>query len=243
MSFEEKQEGWRAANEKIANEHAFRTLLEEYDGLFEQVRNLKRSERAGFDEKFQAKIQALDRKRHQKHLELLAAGMKLGKDASDVLVDIIREHGSLAEYGLPEFSILDWQGDEASRISEYECVLLYDVSPVRYDEDETTHEIEVPDDYRVRQARAAALAERVHGKLENDYNSRYFHSASQLFLGVIIPKGSLEEVASVIRDEPEKYRFGAEFYSPEEEALIEKFKAQKKEGWIDEKPLLHGYES
>lgn len=235
--YEHLPENARKGMERDMEERKFGVLLKEYVGLFDQVRNLRRSERAQFDERVQAKIQAADRKRHEKHLDLLASGMKLGKDASSVLVDIIREQGSLAEYGLPEFSILDWRSAE-NTLPEDECVLLYDVSPVRYDEDETTHEIEAPDDYRVRQARAAALAERVHGKLENDYNSRYFHSSSQLFLGVIIPKDRLEEIAGIIRDEPEKYRFGEEFYSPEEQALVEKFKSEKKGGWIDEKPLL-----
>lgn len=240
MAYEHLPEDKRKLMERDLEGRKFDMLLKEYVGLFEQVRNLRRSERAQFDEKVQAKVQALDRKRHAKHLELLESGMRLGRDAAAVMADIIREQGSLAEYGLPEFSILDWRNDAElkGKYPEDECVLLYDVSPVRYDQDETTHEIEAPDDYRVRQARAAALAERVHGRLENAYNSQFFHSSSQLFLGVIIPKSALEDVAGVIRDEPEKYRIGEEFYSPEEQALVEKFRGEKNAGWIDEKPLL-----
>ncbi len=210
--------------------------LQEYHELFEKIRALRRSERAQFDDAMKEKILKLDRNRHEKHLELLAAGMKIGKDADAVMVDIIREQGDLSDYGLPEFAIMkDWESD--TRLPEDSCLLLYDVSYTRRDDRETSHDVEASDDYEVRRARAAALAERVHGRFHDEFNSRFFHEVSTHFVGVIIPKNAVEDVAAIIRDHPDLYRIGEAHYSDEEKAAIEAFRAKKKGGWINEMDL------
>lgn len=262
-------------------------LLKTYDDLFGEIRKLESDPRASFDEKVRLKILALDGKRHEIHLQLLEAGMKHGKDSVAVTVDIVRARGSLEEYGLPEFLLMqEWDvvqdssvdyrnysfntdegerrpGDvadaiESQRVAAEEeadghymkhtsaipagsCMIIYDLSTTGvlghhfegpdWEEVADVEKAIFPADYAVRKARARSLAERVHGENFEDFDSAYFHSIMGHLLGVIIPKSRLEEVAGIIRDEPEKYRLGAQFYSDAEKAVVEAAKNEKRE-WL-----------
>lgn len=207
------------------NIEGYYSLLDKYKKLFDQIGILKRL----FKE--QSEIESVDRERHQIHLKLLEAGSKIDKNEEAVLIDIIRKQGSLAEYGLPEFSILpSWKGDSNSN----KCFLMYSISEVvSSDEEKGTFELAVPDDYRVLRARAEALAEKIHGELYEDFDSEYFHSVSLRYLGVRIPTGNLEEAVETIRNAPEKYRIGEQFYSTQEKKLVEELKFEKKGGVIE----------
>lgn len=93
--------------------------LDEYSQLLKEYQELNRKHRAlgkrlGL-EGTSEKIQALDVHRHDVHKNLIELARKLEKTKNDVLIDIIRGENSLAEYGLPEFSIL-----KSSELTIYE---------------------------------------------------------------------------------------------------------------------------
>ena len=200
--------------------------------------------------KLMVKVIELDKDRHETHLQLLEMGHKLGKDQGDVLIDLIRQQRTLEEYGLPEFSILteedvlmgdDWhqsyyfnvdtvaclpnegdkigwdgnENEDKSLLSKDQFMLVFSIVPIEnYGEDELE-----PDDYAVRLKRAKAFAENMGGKIFEQRDSSY-HEASAKILGVIFPKKDVEKIAGTIRDNPEKFRLGKEFYSSEELSLL-----------------------
>lgn len=49
-----------------------------------------------------------------------------------------------------------------------------------------------------------------------------WHAAKVKVFGIAVPKEDLEKGASIIRDNPEKFRIGEQFYSEEEKKKIKK---------------------
>lgn len=217
-------------------------LINVYQGKVGELKRLQRRvPRGAVDEEIGTAIRVVDQERHETHLKLIELGRQLGKSKDDVLVDIIRKDGTLDEYGLPEFSILteddiidtgDWhnpyyfnvdpdarrpsreapdsyykKGGE-SLIKSDEVMFVFAIVPIKnYGEDALD-----PEDYDERVKRAQALAEEVGGKIFEERDSGY-HEAYAKILGVIVPKKGLEKVAATIRNNPNKYRIGNEFYS------------------------------
>lgn len=81
-------------------------FINSYHKVTQKMKALQRRYPIPNDPEINEQIVTLDKERHDIHLHLLEMGEKLGKDKSDVLVDLIREQRTLEEYQLPEFSIL-----------------------------------------------------------------------------------------------------------------------------------------
>ena len=76
-----------------------------------------------------------------------------------------------------------------------------------------------PQDWRVRRARAEALAKQTKGKYsENSGENRSEDSVK--IRGVIFKKQDLEKVIQVINDNQQQYRIGEPFYTAKEVRLI-----------------------
>ena len=230
-------------------------LLGSYHRASQKLKAIQRRYPVPGDPEVTAKITELDKDRHETHLKLLELGGKLDKDKGDVLVDIIRQQRTLEEYGLPEFSMLkeddivetgDWhnpyyfnvdkdarlpsEGDQISwarnegksAISKDKFMLVFAIVPIEnYGED-----VLEPDDYQVRVKRAEALAQQLGGKIFEEKDSSY-HEGSAKILGVVFPKRDLEKIVGTIRNSPEKFRLGKEYYSKDEMALIKKIKGEE----------------
>ncbi|KND51256.1 MAG: hypothetical protein ABA06_03030 [Parcubacteria bacterium C7867-001] len=91
---------------KEQQQRRYGRLLDTYSELYQRIQAHHRARTGLADETTQARLRVLEEKRHNLHLQLIALGSSLGKEKSDVLVDIIRDQRTLEEYGLPEFSIL-----------------------------------------------------------------------------------------------------------------------------------------
>src|SRR5580693_5658336 len=78
-------------------------LIDAYNAKFRQIKGLL-GRRA--NPRVEETIQRLDLERHDIHVRLAEIGSKLGKDANDVVADIMERSGDLREYGLPEFSLM-----------------------------------------------------------------------------------------------------------------------------------------
>lgn len=225
----------------------YSAFLRSYHRASQRIKATQRLYPIPGDPEISAELSELDKKRHETHLQLLEMGSRLGKDEGNVLVDIIRQQRTLEEYGLPEFSILKeddivetgddypyyyfnvdshaslpsqgdsipWARDEGiNRISKDKFMLVFAIVPiVNYGEEQ------LPDDYQVRVKRAEMLAQEVGGEIFEQRDSEH-HDGSAKILGLILPKKDLEEIAGIIRNNPEKFRLAEEFYSEQERAMI-----------------------
>lgn len=231
-------------------EEEYLDLIDAYRGRVKEMKKLERRFPGGVgDKEITASVITIDQERHEIHLKLIELGKKFGKGKDDVLVDIIRKDGTLDEYELPEFSILtendiidtgDWHNpyyfnvdpdarrpsteaapdyykDEGERLIEPDKVMLvFAIVPIEnYGGDELD-----PEDYEERVGRAHALAKKVGGEVFESRDSGY-HEAYAKILGVIIPKKDLEKVAAVIRNNPDQYRLGDEFYPDKVKSDVE----------------------
>lgn len=77
-----------------------------------------------------------------------------------------------------------------------------------------------PVDYRERVRRATALAEETGGRFFEEIDASN-HTASAKILGVIIPIRDMDKVATLIRNNPDKYRLGKDFYSGDLKGTLE----------------------
>ena len=99
--------------------------------------------------------------------------------------------------------------------TDTEVMLVFDIVPIEYD-DKNWREDSV-----IRLRRAEALVKDMGGRIFDSEDSSY-HEAYAHIVGVILPKKDLEKITAVIRNNPEKYRIGNEFYSEQEMQEIEK---------------------
>ena len=98
------------------------------------------------------------------------------------------------------------ESEEAIKYDE--VMIVFAIVPV----DNDGYDNKRPDDFSERQKRAQALAEAVGGKTFQAYDSAY-HEGTAEILGVTIPKEDLEKVATIIRENPNKFRIGEQYYS------------------------------
>src|SRR3989344_5698272 len=94
-----------AERKELKNKYA--KLVKKYQQKFKEIKQLEHKHRAVLtDPDVRNEIQLVDAERHDIHLELSEVGERLGKNMTDVMVDLIRQQGNLEEFGLPEFAIL-----------------------------------------------------------------------------------------------------------------------------------------
>ncbi|OGZ95202.1 MAG: hypothetical protein A3H69_05525 [Candidatus Sungbacteria bacterium RIFCSPLOWO2_02_FULL_47_9] len=231
---------------KTEKEHE--TLEKEYFDLLLSYNNksqeLKKIAPAGAaDEESQWLISHADKERNEIHKRLKVVGLKLGKGDMDVMTDILRQKGSLAEYGLPEFFILD-ANDMKSRsfnvdidlrkpqkmkfdkdsyngieIDPSSVIIPYVISPQWYDSNYTGGYM-APKDFAIREQKARELAKTAHLQVVDVVDYEYFHDSSVCILGVVVPKDRLQEVMNIVRNNPTKYRVGDDFYSDADKEII-----------------------
>ena len=228
----------RNEREQILGEYG--QQMETYQRITKRVRSLERRYPPDSrDKAISFEILETDKGRHQNHLRLIETAKKLGKSKEDVLVDIIRWENSLQEYDLPEFSILkssdivDTQGFHSRiqfNIDEHKG---RPASPTPLDKvfgdyefgketDEGVMEKVLSEDEILlfgeflksleREKRAEALAHEIGGEYFDNYQGGY-HETSAHIIGVVFPINDLEKVANVIRNNPEKFRLGKDFYA------------------------------
>ncbi len=240
-SFEQTPE---SGSEKETAFKNYTNAMETYLRVTNKMRGLERRYPIGTrDSAINFEIMEMDKDRHQDHLKLIEIAKKLGKSKEDVLIDIIRWENSLADYGLPEFSILkssdilDTQGfhsaikfnidedlgrplspaplnesafgsDFGERVfPEDKILLVFSINPIEgYGEDEIK-----PEDYEEREKRAEALAMEINGEYFDNVQGGY-HATSAHIIGVVFPIKDLESVLGIIRNSPDKFRLGKEFY-------------------------------
>ncbi len=82
-----------------------------------------------------------------------------------------------------------------------------------------------PFDYDERIARAKNLAKKTNGKFFINTQGSH-HESDANVMGVVIPKKNLEKVAGVIRNDPEKFRLGEQFYT---DSTLQELRTKKKE--------------
>jgi hypothetical protein len=101
--------------------------------------------------------------------------------------------------------------DEAYRvIPENKFVLLFEVDYITTDENGEDIE-NGPEDHTERSSRAYRLAKEAGGEILRLHDSDY-HTASVSIFGVTFDKKDFEKVVQLIRDNPQKFRLGKEFY-------------------------------
>jgi len=230
---------------KLSLEQEYVNLLDLYQYKVREFKKLLDKVPEGVID--QKSLVAVDNERHQIHLKLIELGKRVGKDENDILVDILRKDKTLEAYGLPEFSVLkegdiikasEWdysdynfniepglnlpsfelprnmEEGEESIIGRKEIMIVFAVVPVNQYEDLD------PEDYKERVERATALAEETGGRFFEEVDAGN-HTAFAKILGVIISSKNLDKVAAIIRNNPEKYRLGRNFYSGEIKKTME----------------------
>jgi len=254
----------------------YSAFLKRYQSSVKKIKTLQKRYPVPGDTEIMAKLQQLEKDRHEIHLQLLEKAKLLSKNDNDVLIDIIRQNRTLESYGLPEFSILTsediaftgyWhelymfnvdarsrlpssaiterrkrdikrslkfyerrQTDDEERVADRprgiesdEVMLVFSIVPVsmygRFEDE--------PDDYSVRVNRAENLAKELNTDVFEERDSDY-HVAEAKVLGVCIRKTELERVVSLIRDNPERFRLGDQFYSAKDREEIEQFSKDMK---------------
>lgn len=246
--FPEKQEEKEYKDiEALKKEYA--DLLAAYEAEFRELKKLDKQIIPGAgDEELARQIIFVDKERNKIHRKLKEVGAELGRKEVDVMADILREHGSLAEYGLPEFFVIlgedlsaegfnltkdlkrpkerfpekgvtdpqlseefDWQSD---------IVIPFVVIP-RFQYNPYSSMPLAPKDIAIRELRAMALAKEAKLKTIDGADDRW-HAANVEIFGVVVPANRIEEVAGIIRNSPEKFRVGEEFYSAEDKKKIDK---------------------
>lgn len=87
-------------------EELFSHLVRKYADSVKEIQKLEKKKRGIPDPAIDAEIATIDAERHQTHLNLIRCGEDIGKSKDDVLVAILAQEKNLAEYGLPEFSLM-----------------------------------------------------------------------------------------------------------------------------------------
>ena len=233
--------------EKLKSEYL--TLLQRYQDKVTTIKNLKSGVVGSVvDKQIDFKTRELDKERNTIHKQLKNIGNKVGRSEVDIMTDILRQQGSLAEYGLAEFVILtanDLTGMTFNslhvdggriaignpRVFDYHDA--FDHSHINDDKVLFVYEV-MPQcalghfegylrskDYFIREKRAKRLAKDLKLKVFQARDYQYFHDSTVSVMGVIVPKNRLVEVAEQMRKKPMEYRIGKEFYSEEENDYIE----------------------
>ena len=97
----------KEASELLIATKKYHQMLNKYKEIESEIRmNLARINDLNRDT-ISKIISRMDKDRHELHLATIAMAVKLGKNEQDVLVDLVRKDKTLAEYGLPEFSIFN----------------------------------------------------------------------------------------------------------------------------------------
>ncbi len=184
-------------------------LLPAYIEKFNELKKIRRKNPGGLtDPEIKAQMNFIDQERHQIHLQLIELGAKLGKNKTDVLMDIIKEECSLEEFGLPEFSIKTEENEinwDTNALKQGEILLIFDITNC----DEGGAPM-YEEDHEERKKRAEALIKEMGGRLIEETEGAYHETV--YYLGITLPKENLEKVAAIIRDNPKKFRLGKEFY-------------------------------
>ncbi len=112
----------------------YRLLLEKHKRLTDRYKRAAFRDRStGTGE--QSRLADLDLKRHEVHLELLKIARKLGKNSSDVAVDLLALDGSLKEYqiNLPVMTKEQLEKDQSVELLN-KPEILQDCQPLKEDE-------------------------------------------------------------------------------------------------------------
>lgn len=125
---------------------------------------------------------------------------RAGKPASPAPLD--------KAFGDYEFGKETYDGIARRVLKEDQILLVFSINPV---EDYGDEEIK-PDDFKEREKRAEALAGEIGGEYFDNYQGGY-HGTSAHIIGVVFPKKDLEKVAGIVRNNPNKFRLGKEFYT------------------------------
>jgi hypothetical protein len=227
-------------------------LLGKYHEKFSELKKLeakKKRIQGAPDEELDKLILFVDRERDDIHKELRESGTRLGKNEMDIMTDILRQEGSLAEYGLPEFFFLDsedmlspafnidlgnrWHGEPGSLRAQklgaekngglggnYEldpsAVVVPFVIKPKWSDSNYGGAYLGPEDSDIRTRRALELAKTAGLEIFADRDYQYFHDSKISIFGVVVPKNRIAEIAATIRDDPDKFRVGEDFYSEQE---------------------------
>src|SRR3989344_7997494 len=231
-----------AERKELQNKYA--KLVKKYQQKFKEIKQLEHKHRAVLtDPDVQNEIQLVDAERHDIHLELSEVGERLGKNMTDVMVDLIRQQGNLEEFGLPEFAILtedevEWLQNGATSLAivrgnaEFEntpelfprresgilggpqnILLVYDVCTHQFGDGYSHRSQLLNPDSEIRADRMMQLAEATSAEPYHFFDG-FSHGVNTSVSGLIIPKDQLEIIASLIRVHPERYRLQSEFYTP-----------------------------
>ncbi len=214
----------------------YKQMVKEHHDLTYKIKNLTTR---SYDQRAQNKIAAIDSERHTLHLRIVGLAKKMGKNESDIIVDLVREQRTLEEYGLPEFSILsdaDVIGDE-DVLPRGHFLMVFDVQQVYAYSDWEPHV-----DYAIRSRRAQALADELKASFFRNQPMK-FHTGETVMIGVIIPDEDFQKACSTIRDNPKKFRLKEEFYGADELKIIQRAKEEReKRSKEEEKEYKDSYD-
>ena len=252
MQTPDKQVNHIPSKEELEAEYL--TLLKRYGNKTTEIKNLKKGVIGSvLDEQVDFTTREKDQERNAIHNELKRIGTQINRNKNDIDIDILRQQGSLEDYGLPEFIILTREDLTTSAykfnglnvengkittthdkmlghpdpFTEYAnfpkdmVIMVFMVSPIFVSSDYDSGFYFNPKDFAMRQERAFKLATHFGFKEFIGADYKYFHDSSMLVLGVEVPKAKLKEVSDYIRDNPNEYRLGNEFYSEEEKLKVE----------------------
>lgn len=123
----------------------------------------------------------------------------VGKPASPTPLDKV--------FGDYEFGEETYGGVARRVFPEDKILLVFSINPKHYDEEEIKTE-----DFEERKKRAKALANEIAGEYFDNFQGDY-HATSAHIIGVVIPIKDFGKIAGVIRNNPQKFRLGKEFYN------------------------------
>lgn len=209
------------AREREKDEGEYKRLLSDYKSVWGEIKKLERRYKTVSNPEIISSLNVLENERHDIHQDILEVGRKIGRGKSDVTADILNNEGNLAELGLPEFSIFKEAMDRGNdfyspeRASANTTYLIYDILDSTIGDPYSPRSI-IPRLYAgIRDRRANELIKSLGLKLQ-DFPDGFSHELSHTVCCIAVPNDRLEEIASHIRNDSEKFRLDAAFFSVEE---------------------------
>lgn len=188
----------------------YQTLLVKYKGVWNKIKQLEKKHRNNLtDPEISSSLRILEEERHGVHLEALEIATKLGKNKNEVTADILNREGNLEEFGLPEFTLCPANREFPESGVDY-SLLIFNID----DSEVLVH----PLYYSTHNERMQELAKELNLPIEEHSFNLYHNDYLPVSHCIKVSDDQLEKVASIIRNNPNRFRLKEEYFSESEKA-------------------------